>query len=84
MENSFVRMVNEISDLSKAAKYKDFDANIRGKWNNYLNELTSLDFSVINVTDVEVSGVFDSFVLNSPVHLDHCQYMEHKDKYFCN
>ncbi|KAG4067443.1 hypothetical protein HA402_009680 [Bradysia odoriphaga] len=57
MENSFVRMVNEISNLSKAVKYKDFDANVRGKWNNYLNELTSLDFNVMNVTDVELPKI---------------------------
>lgn len=59
MENAFVQMVNEISNLSKAVKHKEFDANLRGKWNNYLNEMTSLDFNVMNVVDLEVS-----FLLN--------------------
>lgn len=69
MENSFVRMVDEISNLSKAVKYKDFDANVRGKWNNYLNELTSLDWNVINVTDVEVNLSFLFLLLMSAVVL---------------
>lgn len=58
MENSFVRMVNEISNLSKAVKPKEFDANVRGKWNHYLNEMTSLDFNVMNVAEVDVSFFF--------------------------
>lgn len=55
MENSFARIVNEISDLSRAVKHKEFDTNVRGKWNNYLNEMTSLDFNVPNVADADVS-----------------------------
>lgn len=58
MENSFVRIVNEISNLSNAVKQKEFDANLRGKWNNYLNEMTSLDFNVINGADANVSWFF--------------------------
>lgn len=55
MENAFIQMVNDISDLSKAAKHKEFDANLRRKWNNYLNEMNSLDFNVTNVVDLNVS-----------------------------
>lgn len=58
MENSLVRIVNEISNLSNAVKQKEFDANLRGKWNNYLNEMTSLDFNVINGADANVSWIF--------------------------
>lgn len=59
MENAFVRMVDEISNLSVAAKHKEFDVNLRGKWNNYLNEMTSLD--VMNVANVDVGCKFFFF-----------------------
>lgn len=55
MENAFVRMIDEISNLSMAVKHKEFDANLRGKWNNYLNEMTSLDVDVMDVLDANVS-----------------------------
>lgn len=55
MENSFGRIVIDISNLSTAVKGKEFDANVRLKWNNYLNEVTSLDFNTLSVADVNVS-----------------------------
>lgn len=58
MENPFVRTVNEISNLSNAATNKEFDSNLRGKWNNYLNEMTSLDFNVMTTADANVSWNF--------------------------
>lgn len=57
MENSFSRMVNEISNLSTATKGKEFDTNVRGKWNNHLNEMTSMDFGALTVADGNVSVV---------------------------
>lgn len=58
MENALVRMIDEISNLSMAVKHKEFDANLRGKWNNYLNEMTSLDVDMMDVLDTDVSVVF--------------------------
>lgn len=55
MENIFIQMVNDISNLSNAVKHKEFDANLRGKWNNYLNEMNSIDFNVVNFIDLNVS-----------------------------
>ncbi|KAJ6634291.1 HEAT repeat-containing protein 6 [Pseudolycoriella hygida] len=53
MENSFIRVITEISNLSKTQK-NQFDANLRGKWNNYLNELSGFDLNKINGADFDL------------------------------